>query len=377
MNVSALRRGLATGASVAVATAGLAAFAPTASAASAAVVFDCTTATGVKQFTTVADTDLPATVPFGQTLDVKSTATVTVPDEVRNTLYGFLGARTVEGNAVVRSTLNGAPLADITETVPVTPVPDSGPLVVDAAGPAPQFKAEKVGTNVIKVVTYTANLTFRDGDGDETLLSPMSIPCTPQAGQDLTVDSVVVTAPTTTTVVVADGKATATVSSTAGTPAGSVDFVVGGKTVKAALAGGKATVTLPELPVGTHELKASFTAPAADGWLPSSATGSHVVAAPVVQETTTAVKAKATKKSIKAKVAVLNADETPASGTVKMVLKKGKKKVGKAAVELNELGAGRAVFKKITAKGKYTLVAKYTGSELSEKSKVTVTVKKK
>ncbi|MBM7515300.1 DUF6801 domain-containing protein [Nocardioides nitrophenolicus] len=83
-----------------------------------------------------------------------------------------------------------------------------------------------------------------------------------------------------------------------------------------------------------------------------------VTAAPA---STTTVKAKYAKKARKAKVsATVSAPGATPAGTVTFTLKKGKQvKTKTVAVTA---GRAKAVFKKVTAKGRYTVTASYTGT---------------
>ena len=246
--LNVLQRSLALTATAAMATAGLAAFAPTATAATSKISFTCSTPVGDQQFPTIADTDLPATVPFGSTTKVKVTADVTLPDSVRNLIYGVLAGRSVKGTSVVKNTVDGVAVADANATIPSTALPASGDLLLKASGTGPDFVANKIGAQAVKVVSYGAVLNFLKEDGSSAI--DVTTNCTPAAGADLTVDTVtVVQATSTTALSVVGNQATATITSDGGAPAGTVNFVVDGKTVSGAVAGGKgATATLPSSP---------------------------------------------------------------------------------------------------------------------------------
>jgi len=180
--------------------AGSALLAVPAGAASGNVIFVCTTPVGDKEFVTVADTNLPATLTAGQSVPVTITASVTIPADLSELAYGFLGARTVEGTAVVKSKLNGAALPDINASVPSVPVPASGPVTVVATGAGPAFAPTAAGNYVFSMDTYTASLSFKKEDGVEAIKVDTS--CTPKVvgpAQNLSVDSVTVAAAPTTT----------------------------------------------------------------------------------------------------------------------------------------------------------------------------------
>lgn len=304
MRTSRFRQSLAAGASVAIAAAGLAAFAPTATAASGDMTFDCTfSLLGVKPTKTVADTNLPEKVELGKEINVGFTATVSAPDDIRSTAI-YLYGKEVEGTATVDTTV-GADKVPATATVPRTTIPETEntELVINVAGSG-KWKPTALGKQEVKLTGYTASLSFPQPTGAPKTLQ---VPCVPNAATSTLIDTVEVV------------------------PA--------------------ATPT----PTPTPE------PPAAD-----------------VQKTETSAKVKYKKKAKKVvtKVQVANEDDTAASGDVKVILKKGKKKVGKAqTVTLNKKGKKKVVFKKVAGKGKYTLIAKYKGSDESKKSMTKVKFK--
>lgn len=276
--------------------------APPAQAVSGNMVFVCTTPLGDKEFVTVADTNLPDTLPEGQTTPVTVTAKVTIPADVAGAAYNGLGARTVEGTAVVKSTLDGAAVSDINETIPSTPVPASGPLTVTATGSATPFTGS-AGAHVFKAVSYTATLVFKKQDGSEALT--VNTTCTPKVttpAQDLTVDTVTVLAP--------------------GQP-------------------------VPPPPPAT---KAA---------------------------TTTKLTAKYARASGKAivKATVRVADASSAAGRITLVLRRGTRKIKSITATVSSSGAAKAVFKKVTKKGKYTVTGSFAGSATVSPSTGKVTFK--
>ncbi|KQV67595.1 hypothetical protein ASC64_10160 [Nocardioides sp. Root122] len=169
-------------------------------AASGNLVFICGTVIGDKEFITTADTDLPATLATGASAPVNVTAKVTIPDDVRNAVYTFFGARKVAGTAKIQATQNGAALPDIAATVASADLPASGPVTVTATGAGPTFTPTAAGTYVLKAASYTASLVFTKEDGSAAYTADVS--CTPKPttpAQDLTVDTVTVADATTPT----------------------------------------------------------------------------------------------------------------------------------------------------------------------------------
>lgn len=303
MRTSRIRQSFAAGASVAIAAAGLAAFAPAASAISAALPYACTLSTGgltlPAELSTVADTNIPDKVTVGTSTPVTVKADITVPSGTADLARG-LGS-TVAGTAKLAGTIDGV-AAPGTATLAPTPTGATGqPLVLTVNGTldAP-YAAATVGAKVIKLATYTADLTFTKADGTKT---QVAVNCPTTTATDTTVDKFEVVA--------------------------------------------VPTPTPPAPPVVVQET-----------------------------ETSAAVKYKKKAQKVVAKLAVTNEDDTAASGDVKVILKKGTKKVGKAVtVTLNKAGKKSVVFKKVAAKGKYTLIAKYKGSDESKKSMTKVSFK--
>ncbi|WP_114422142.1 VCBS domain-containing protein [Nocardioides houyundeii] len=291
MRTSALRRSIAAGASVAVAAVGMASFAPAAQAESAKMTFNCKLLGGLvaADFTTVADTTLPASVSLGSSTQIDFSATITVPESTANTARTF--GETVQGSAAIATTVDGQAAA-AAATLPSTNIAGTtGALALKVTGSSSApYVADKAGKKTVKLASYTADLVFvKAATGTQT---KVDVVCNAAADANTTVDTFNVVDPN----------------------------------------------------------------------------------APVQKTTTdaTAVYKKKAKKVV-AKVEVLNADDTAATGDVKLVLKKGNKKVGKAVtVSLNKKGKAKNVFTKVTKKGKYTLKVNFKGSDASKKSNAKV-----
>ena len=200
-----LKSSLASLGVIAVASSALSIIGAPAGAESGSLKYTCTDPLNqTRAFTVKADTNAPASVKVGETFTPSVTATVTAPDALRATLYDTAGARTVEGstNAQGKSTsfaftVNGA-AGELPATIPVTPVPASGDLVVNATATGAPVTATAAGSIKITAGNFTAVLAGKNGTGGASLLSPYTIPCTLDAGQDATVDTVQVTPATTT-----------------------------------------------------------------------------------------------------------------------------------------------------------------------------------
>ena len=156
-----------------------------------------------------------------------------------------------------------------------------------------------MGDVAIVAGDFTAVLAGKDGSGNPTLLSPYTIPCKLQAGQNALVDTVKVVAP------------------------------------------------------------------------------GEVVPVKVDSKTTVKAKFAKKKKAITANAKVVGTDGKPGTGKVKVTLKLGKKKVKTIQAKLSATGAAKAVFKKISKKGKYTVEVAYAGSATQNASKAKATVKVK
>lgn len=190
-------RKVAAASAVAVATAGLsvATLAPAAQAESDQLTYTCTVPVlGDKTFTVVADTNAPARLASGKKVRPKVTATVTIPEDVVGLIHGVLGARSVDGTAVVDTVVNGA-TKQVEMTVPSTEVPASGPLEIVATGTGDALRAGKAGSRITMLSGgFSSLLSFKKEDGSTAL--DADVPCTLDEGQDATVDTIkVVKAP--------------------------------------------------------------------------------------------------------------------------------------------------------------------------------------
>ncbi|UUZ58435.1 hypothetical protein [Nocardioides sp. B-3] len=110
---------------------------------------------------------------------------------------------------------------------------------------------------------------------------------------------------------------------------------------------------------------------------PTTTTPTTTPAPPAKQNTTTAAKAKysTAKKKATVTVAVKGADGKPGTGSVKVTVKLGTKKIKTITAALSSSGVAKAVFKKIAAKGKYKVTVKYAGSATTNASSGKTTFK--
>lgn len=367
--------------SVAVASGGAAVLtAGAAQAESAPLTYDCTTILGPTQMQVVTDTDLPAAAHTGDSLPVTLTSKVTVPGSIIGLAYGLLGARSVSGTATAAGTVTGPGGTVATSTaltVPSTPLPASGDLVITSTGASPTFAPTDPGSYAIGAGDFSSTLTFYDANG-KAVLADQTIPCTAPTEADTTVDTVAVTYASTTAIALSRssttyGKAvtaTARVTTTGGAAAGSVSFAVAGKTLSAPVRHGVARVTLPTLPVGTSSVTASFTPSDPALYDASSATASLSVAkAP----TRTAVSVTGSRPHHSSLVTVhVTSTRTP-DGSVTVVLKRAGHEVWARTVTLHD---GRATLGLpwVGRAGTYLLQADYLGTSNFETSSRSVTV---
>ncbi|WP_243788018.1 DUF6801 domain-containing protein [Saccharopolyspora gloriosae] len=145
-------------------------------------------------------TDIAVTLPdsaaVGQPIEATDfSAAVSVPEETVNG-FDVLGAATVEGTATVTAVVTdgaGAAQDVVLQDLPVpsTPIPESGPLVVTAAGPVPAVTPDAAGDATVAVAeTFTSKLTPKKADGSDTALGTFDLTCTVDAGQDVVLGTV-------------------------------------------------------------------------------------------------------------------------------------------------------------------------------------------
>ncbi len=194
-----LARRLAAGASVFGAVAATAlALAPAAVAAEASVAltYSCVFPTSTSDVGVVISATLPDTATAGEPIPVDGfSAQVSVPRSAFG-LLPVLGATSIDGTGSVSATVTDAAgtARSVTAdglTVPSTPLPATGDLVVVASGPFPAFTVDAPGTaTVVADRTFTARLTPRTSSGGTTLIGTFDVPCTLKAGQDPTLGTV-------------------------------------------------------------------------------------------------------------------------------------------------------------------------------------------
>ncbi|UUZ58436.1 Ig-like domain repeat protein [Nocardioides sp. B-3] len=218
-----------------------------AEAASQTLNYTCPVLNEPKQFKLTADTTLPDTAVAGSAITGTTSASVVIGDDVRDTMYGFIGARQVKGTATISATAFGS-AASLAATIPLTPVPASGELTIPASGPVALTAPTTTGVHEIHAGNFTTQITLVKEDNSE--VGPIQLNCTLDAGQNTLIDTVTVTAaPTPPPVVKVDTSTTAKAKYAAATKKATVKVVV-----KAASGGatGKVAVTLKK---GSKKIK--------------------------------------------------------------------------------------------------------------------------
>ncbi|MFS8102728.1 hypothetical protein LFM09_36930 [Lentzea alba] len=136
--------------------------------------------------TTVTSSDLPDSAAVGvPTAPAATSATSTVSDDVRNTLW-WIGGRSVDGTMTTNITVDNAGAVQTltsTSTIPNTPVPSSGTFQVVATGTLPALTLANAGTTTISLGDANLALTPRYANGEPTWIGVVQVPCTVKAGQ--------------------------------------------------------------------------------------------------------------------------------------------------------------------------------------------------
>ena len=376
----AVRR-TAAGAALALAATGTALVAAPATAASASLAYNCTSPQipgGPYVFAAVIDTNAPATLGSGLTAALTTTATVIVPANLADQFRAG-GVTTVDGSAAAAGTVDGVH-RQTTLTIPktaVTPTVGTTTTVV-GTGPSGSITGGAAGTSILLGAgDFTAAITGYNSAG--IAVGPAyNFTCTLQAGQNLLVDTVsIVKAPTTVALTVLEppveygeqATVTAIVASTASNkkPDGTVEFTIGGTTIKAEVKGGKATAIFPPaVDLGMQQVTAAFT-PTDPNLAPSTATKNFRV---VRDQTTTEATAvyRAARDRLVAKAKVFAEHDTEVTGSVRFVLKRNGVKIRTATKLLNDFDKAKKVFRNVDKRGRYTVVAHYLGSDTLKRS---------
>jgi hypothetical protein len=157
---------------------------------------------GNQTLAVVIDATLPDSVDAGgATGSLTFSTAVTVPANASAGL-SLVGATTVSGTATADSTVtDGSATLPVSAslTIPSTPVPASGAFTVNATGSAPSVTLPNAGTATVDVGNFSTTLTPLNASGQPTSLGTFTSDCTLVAGQNTTLGTITVNAPTTTT----------------------------------------------------------------------------------------------------------------------------------------------------------------------------------
>lgn len=338
---------------------------------------------GTQTMKVVSDTNAPAQQLVGQaTSPLKLTSDVDVPQSVVGALIGGLGAASGSGTVVANSAMRlpdgtTTALSPVTMTIPNTVLPTTGDLILKASGTGSPFTPPAVGNYTILARDFTATLTLLNSSG-VPVVTDLAVPCTTPTGTNLSIDTIKAVVPSTTTLTVqrtseAYGQATSAtakvtsdspLASGMDTPAGTVRFTIGGKSVSAPLdSTGTATVTkLPTVPAGrTYNVVAHYSSAATSFY---QSTNSTATALKVVKDGTRTTVAAPNIRRHHAEVATVKVTSThraTVTGKVKAILKKGTRTLMTKTVRLRS-GKAAVNFGKLSKKGTYTVVAKYLGT---------------
>ncbi|MEX0428130.1 Ig-like domain-containing protein [Nocardioides sp. DS6] len=164
--------------------------------------------------------------------------------------------------------------------------------------------------------------------------------------------------------------AKATVSSTHGTPAGTVTFKVGSHTYHATVKNGVASYTLPALAPGSYRVTAAFAPTDTDTYLASTSAASTLRITKDSTRTTSSVRGVRLHQKPTATVAVHSTHRGAVSGKVKVQLKRYGRVMQTRTLTLRN-GRATANFWKINRAGTWRVVATYAGNASLTKSAIT------
>ena len=161
---SFINRPAALVASMALTAAGLVGIASSAQAAPVKLSYDCAVSilTG-QEFVLDVESNLPATLEVGSTVNAELRGTVTVGASTIGAAYGLLGGRYMEGSADISATF-GSQAVKLGATLPRTEIPSSGSLSIPLTASG-SWTANAVGSQSLTISSFTAPLTLIKADG--------------------------------------------------------------------------------------------------------------------------------------------------------------------------------------------------------------------
>jgi hypothetical protein len=265
---SGSRRAAAALSSGSLALLALAVVPPPAGAVSPEISYSCPATDGVSPFVlpVVLDTSLPQRMTTGQATQVVMTATATLPGKTaQEIVVENPSVTTFDATLTPQVAFGTAPAVSPVFKVLGAPISDqSADVKLTASSPAFAFTAPSApGPFEITAGSVSVELRLNGTDPQQTV----QLTCTVPNGKPPVIDTVSVASPTTTTLTLSrstaaygqDVPASATVTSPSGVPSGEVAFTVAGTVTRARVdKDGVASLVLPDRPIGTHTVTATF-----------------------------------------------------------------------------------------------------------------------
>jgi hypothetical protein len=369
----------ATGLAVVMTGGGLAAVAAPANATTGSVEYTCTTdpldPTKTFKLPVEIDSDAPAKVYVGDTANIKVSSKTVLPGALAKPAYDG-GARFFDGSVAANGTVKigtGSPLGvPVNQTIPETAIPDQTtatdvPFTATTASAIP-FKPTTLGDLEMTAGDFAATINLKDAAKAPAVPPKVDVTCKAPAKAPV-IDTVVVVARSSTALTLtpatagygAPVTATAKVTTTGGTPAGDVTFVVDGVSTKVPVKDGAASLVIDEAVVGSHAVSATFTPKDAIHYEGSSATPATLKVSKAATSTKVKIIGKRVRERTSAAIKVVGINKTVPTGKVKLVLRKAgnqgfhKAKSGTLAKGARTFNLGRL------GKGRYKVVVKYLG----------------
>ncbi len=189
---SFINRPVALAASIALTAAGLVGIASSAQAAPVKLPYDCAVSilTG-QEFTLDVESNLPATLEVGSTVNAELTGTVTVGASTIGAAYGLLGGRFMEGSADITAGF-GSQAVKLSANLPKTAIPSSGSLAIPLTATG-SWSASTIGSQNLTISSFTAPLTLTKDDGST---SSAAVECKAKVAGTAISTTEVVAAPT-------------------------------------------------------------------------------------------------------------------------------------------------------------------------------------
>lgn len=259
---------------------------------------------GPQDSTTSYDSDLPDSIPAGSDpMLVKIASKGVAKASATGQAWSLLGARKMTAITDAPITIGAGTIAvkkTVRMTGPTVPINNGGDTFLDADGEWGMWTPPEVPAEVPVTLdsSYYTSVHLLKGDGSHTSMSPQNTTCTVKANQNRVMDTVLVTANSTTSVgavateiTEGDGlEVSADVSVTAGKAAGKVEFKVGdgpNQKLLVNVVNGKASGVISGLEAGGYQLSATFVPTQPRIYLASASAETSITVSPVVPATPT------------------------------------------------------------------------------------------